>query len=205
VNYVIKVYNTSTVVAKDFKVEDQFFDASNGGLALVPSANWKLSTDGKIAEYKELIDIPAKGQVNLNISFTITNNANGKVRNLAVVCEGTKEDCDPTPPPVCDDETEIGTPEGCVEVEVNNSCDTFTATPTSARNSLTTTLSCAGTNVSTYKILVKNAAGTVVNTINSANGTVTLNTVGTYTASCLINGQTTTVPKCEQTLSVTNG
>jgi len=42
-----------------------------------------------------------------------------------------------------------------VEVEVNLSCDTFTATPNSGRNSLTTTLNCSGTNVSTYKIVVK--------------------------------------------------
>jgi len=205
VNYVIKVFNTSNVVAKNFKVEDQFFDASNGGLKLVPSTDWILSSDGKIAEYKSLINIPAKGSVSLNISFTITDKANGKVRNLAVVCEGTNIDCNPTPPPVCDDDKEVGTPEWCVEVEVNLSCDTFTATPNSGRNSLTTTLNCSGTNVSTYKIVVKDRNWSVVNTINNASGNVTLNTVWNYTASCLINGQTTTVPKCEQSLSVTNG
>jgi len=64
-----------------------------------------------IAEYKNLINIPAKGSVSLNISFTITDKANGKVRNLAVVCEGTNTDCNPTPPPVCDDDKEVGTPE----------------------------------------------------------------------------------------------
>ena len=40
------------------------------------------------------------------------------MRNLAVVCDNTAKDCEPTPPPVCEDEEEIGTPEGCVEVEV---------------------------------------------------------------------------------------
>jgi hypothetical protein len=115
---VITVYNTGSIDAKNYKVEDQFLDASNGALSLVPSSNWKLSADGKIAEYKELINIPAKGKVTLTISFIVTDKANGKVRNLAVVCEGTNEDCDPTPPPVCDDETEVGTPEGCVEIEI---------------------------------------------------------------------------------------
>lgn len=123
VNYVITVYNSGSIVAENQRVEDHFFDASNGGLALVPSADWTGS--GGIAEYKELVDVPANDSLSFNISFAITPSATGIVRNLAVVCDEDEIDCTPEPPvcdplteDCCDDTDEVGNPEGCVEVEI---------------------------------------------------------------------------------------
>ncbi len=93
------------------------------------------------------------------------------------------------------------------EVRVKNitsACTGLTASPTSAQNTLTSTLTCTGNAATSYKIEVKNSAGTVIDTINAATGNVTLNAIDTYTASCYVNGETTTPAICEQTLSVTN-
>ena len=84
-------------------------------------------------------------------------------------------------------------------------CTGLTATPSSARDSLVSTLTCTGNNVTTYKIEVKDSAGTVIETLNNATGQVTLSTVGSYTASCFVNGETNTPNVCKQTLSVTTG
>lgn len=123
VNYIITVYNSGSIVAENQRVEDHFFSASNGGLALVPSADW--TENAGIAEYKELVDVPANGSLSFNISFTITPSATGSVRNLAVVCDEDEVDCTPEPPvcdplteDCCDDTDEVGNPEGCVEVEI---------------------------------------------------------------------------------------
>ena len=116
VNYVIKVRNMGPVAAVNQKVQDNFTVASNGGLALVPSSLW--TENNGIATYNDLIDIPANGNVQLEISFTITANAESVIRNLAVVCDNSGEDCDPVTPPSCDDADEAGNPEGCAEVEL---------------------------------------------------------------------------------------
>jgi len=125
VDYVITVFNTGSVVAEDQKIQDKYFEASDGWLALVPSNDWD-DEDG-VATFTRLVDIPANGSVPVNISFTITDSAEWSVRNLAVVCNESEEDCD-TEEPICDpatdpdgccdDEDEVGNPEGCVVVVI---------------------------------------------------------------------------------------
>ena len=144
-------------------------------------------------------------QVKFDIYFKIANDVLGPVRNLAVVCkiEPGELVCDPEVPPDCEDENEIGTPEGCVEVTVPN-CLSLTATPSSAQSTLTSNLACTGSGATSYKIEVKNSAGTVIQTLNSGTGSVTLSNIGDYTASCYINNRTTTPSVCQQALSVTS-
>ena len=89
-----------------------------------------------------------------------------------------------------------------MEVTVPN-CLSLTATPASAVSSLTSELVCTGTGATSYKIEVKNSEGIVVQTLNSRSGSVTLGTIGNYTASCYINNRTTTPVVCEKPLSVT--
>ena len=83
-----------------------------------------------------------------------------------------------------------------------SSCNILTAIPSTGTGTLTSTLTCSGTNVSTYKIEVRNASGTLVNTLNSASGNVTLNTAGSYTASCYVDNKVVTPNSCIQTLRV---
>jgi len=358
VNYVITVFNTTSVDIMNQRIEDHFSTASNGSLSLVPSTDW-IETNG-VAEYKELVDIPANGSLSFDISFTINDNATGQVRNNAVVCDENEEDCTPVEPPVCDDESEVWTPDGCVivdieeydlalrktvsstgpfntwdtitfeirvfnqgnvdsgEVEITDYipngltlndddwtmsggnavrtitnipagentplsitftidsdapknidnfaeisddsgddcdsnpdstngwdetgettglvdneigsrcdeigdeddhdiapivvedglvgvCNTLSASPGSARNSLTTTLTCTWTNVGVYKIEVKDESGAVIETINAATGEVTIGTPWTYSASCLVDGATSAPNSCRKTLTVTTG
>lgn len=84
-----------------------------------------------------------------------------------------------------------------------SACNTLTASPTSAQNSLTSLLTCTGTNADVFKIEVRDSGGSIIETINNASGNVTLNTQGTFTASCFVNNETTTPSSCVQTLSVT--
>ena len=69
---------------------------------------------------------------------------------------------------------------------MSSACTQLTASPQSAQNSLTSTLTCSGSGATTYRIEVRNSANTLLETINAANGSVTLSTVGTYTASCFV-------------------
>lgn len=201
VHYVVTVVNSGSTVANNYTVEDHF----PAGLIL-DDTNWTLVSGAtRVARYNTVINNLAAGaQVKFDIYFKIASDVTGTVRNLAVVCKIAPGDlvCDPTPPPSCDDETEIGTPEGCVEVTVPN-CLNLTATPASAVSSLTSELVCTGTGATSYKIEVKNSAGIVVQTLNSRSGSVTLGTIGNYTASCYINNRTTTPAVCEKPLSVT--
>lgn len=372
VHYIITVFNTGSLIGENYRVEDQFQEASGGWLALAPQSSdlWSLS-DG-IAEYKELIDIPVNDSVALDIYFTITDQATWKVRNLAIVCPEDEEDCTPVEPvcdpltdDCCDDEDEVWNPEGCVVVEIeeydlalrkvvkttgllnkwdsvtftitvfnqgtidsgiveitdyipngltltgstwtqsgsmavrtianipagentpvditftidndapkniNNfaeisddtgddcdsnpdsingwdetgettwlidneiginceewgdeddhdiapiviedgedvtpSCDLITASPNSNQgSSLTSTLTCTGTAVDTYRIEVRDEAGNLVNTINASTGEVTLDrgsaSTANFTAKCFINN-TVTSNSCEQSLQITN-
>ena len=121
VHYIITVYNSGSVVAENQKVQDQFREASQWALELVPGPNW--TENNGIATYKELIDIPAKGSVSLDIYFTIAATDQEYVRNLAIVCDETTQDCTPTEPvcdpeteDCCEDEDEVGDKEGCVIV-----------------------------------------------------------------------------------------
>ena len=73
-------------------------------------------------------------------------------------------------------------------------------------NRLTTTLTCTGSqNANTFRIEVRNSAGTLIQTLNQASGQVTLNTVGAYTASCFVNNEDTAIPACTENLRVTSG
>lgn len=75
VHYVITVYNTGSMVAESQRIEDHYRDASNGGLALLENDDWTDTDNDGVAEYKELVDIPANGNVEFDIYFTITDQA----------------------------------------------------------------------------------------------------------------------------------
>lgn len=142
VHYVVTVVNSGSTVANNYTVEDHF----PAGLIL-DDTNWTLvAGQTRVARYNTIINNLAAGaQVQFDIYFKIASDVTGPVRNLAVVCKIApgKLVCDPEPPVSCDDETEIGTPEGCVEVIIP-SCIDLIANPSSARDSLNTTLTCQG-------------------------------------------------------------
>ncbi|MCH8518969.1 hypothetical protein LAT59_04375, partial [Candidatus Gracilibacteria bacterium] len=90
-----------------------------------------------------------------------------------------------------------------------SACIGLTASPRSAQTSLTSTLTCTGSNATSFRIEVRNPSGDIVNTINNATGQVTLPLIGNsntnYTASCFVNNETTAIPACQTTLTVTRG
>jgi hypothetical protein len=92
-------------------------------------------------------------------------------------------------------------------VNPNPVCTGLSVTPSTGSAPVTSALSCTGTNVSNYKIDIKNSAGAVVNTINNNTGNYTFPAHGNYTASCFVNNQTTTPSICTKSISLgsTNG
>jgi len=91
----------------------------------------------------------------------------------------------------------------CEPIEVaETTCDSLTATPSSARNSLTSTLECSWTNASSYVIEVRDSSDNLLETINNSTWSVVLNTRWTYTANCVVDW-TITSPSCNTALSVT--
>lgn len=77
-------------------------------------------------------------------------------------------------------------------------CDGLTATKMSWQASLTTILSCSGTNADSYKIQCGNGK-----TINSKTWTCTYTSGGNYIPKCIVNNNITS-NACEKTISVTN-
>lgn len=55
----------------------------------------------------------------------------------------------------------------------------------------------------TYSVVLKNPAGTVVQTVTTPTGTLTVpeTPTGTYTAECFVNGQTTIIDACKKPIT----
>lgn len=167
------------------------------------------------------------------ITFTIDNDAPKNINNFAEISSDSGDDCDSTPDRIngngagestglIDDAVgttcEPGGDEDDHDIapitvedgeDVVPSCDAISASPNSAQgSSLTTTLTCTGTAVNSYRIEVRDEAGNIVNTINAATGQVTLSrgasSTANFTAKCFVNN-TITSNSCEQTLQITSG
>ncbi len=107
----------------------------------------------------------------------------------------------------CDDGN-MNSGDGCSNIcqtEVTPVCTNLSVTPTATENGGTITYTCTGTNATSYSLVVKNSSGTTIETRSSATGTFTIpaSPAATYTASCYINGQTTTPAACTKTITNT--
>lgn len=168
----------------------QITDYIPTGLNLT-GTGWTLN--GTMAQ--RIIPTIAPGQeITLSISFIIDASAPSSITNLAEISSDDGSDCDSTPDmnPTNDGtpvDNEIGT--GCepggdeddhdpetitLVTSPISACTNLTASPTSQQGTLTSNLSCTGSGAITYKIEVRNSAGTLIETLNQATGTVTLTT-----------------------------
>ena len=85
-----------------------------------------------------------------------------------------------------------------------SACLSLSASLTSARDSLTSNLVCTGSGASSYKIEVQDSNGNIIQSFQTSSASVTLNSEGSYTARCYVNGETTTPTRCVQSLEVTS-
>jgi trimeric autotransporter adhesin len=185
---------------------------------ILNDANWTQS--GTLAK-RTITNIAAGTSKVVSIQFKIAANPPASITNLAEISSDDGADCDSTPDSNSSNDgivtnDAIGTscepggdeddhdPETIPTTSTPvSSCISLSASPLTAQNSLTSTLSCTGSGASSYKIEVKNSAGTVVQTLNAQSGSVTLGTIGNYTASCYVNNETTAPATCTKDLSVT--
>ena len=124
VNYIITVRNRGQARVNNLIVEDHFPQ----GLELADS-NWRLLPgQTRIARFNETFSLNAGQERQIPIRFRVAQNASGKLQNLAVVGPQDPDNpdgpLDPETPPSCDDEDEVGTPEGCEEIIVEESACT---------------------------------------------------------------------------------
>jgi len=218
VTFTITVFNQGTFDSGEIEITDYIPD----GLTLNDSAWTQVWSNAT----RTISNIAPGWNTPVNITFTINSNAPNSITNFAEISSDNGNDCDSTRDSINGNgawetvwedliDNAIGTAcepggdeddhdlETITLTNPGEACTNLSASPSSGQNVLTSTLICTWNNATTYKIEVKNAAGNVINTIDSANGSVTLDTVGTYTASCFINGATTTSNSCQKTLSVT--
>ena len=80
-------------------------------------------------------------------------------------------------------------------------CTNLNVDPTSGDVTFTSKFTCAGQNVDTYKILVKDNSGSVLKTINSKTGQYVFDTAGTYSVECYMNDETETESVCKKTVT----
>lgn len=103
---------------------------------------------------------------------------------------------------------QVSTPASCQKTVTNNVvnepvCTSLTITPSSVTNGGNITYTCAGNNVTSYSVVLKRPDGTTIQTLTSPTGTLTVpaSPDGVYTASCFVNGQTTTPTVCQKTVT----
>ncbi|MCB9807424.1 hypothetical protein H6768_06175 [Candidatus Peribacteria bacterium] len=84
-------------------------------------------------------------------------------------------------------------------------CTDLSITPTSVTNGGNVTYTCSGNNVSSYSVVFAKPDGTVLQSLTTQNGTVTIpaTPTGTYTAKCYVNGQVSTPSACQKTVTNT--
>jgi hypothetical protein len=83
-----------------------------------------------------------------------------------------------------------------IDVSTVPVCTWLTANPDSGSSTLLSSFECTWNNTSIYKIEVKNPGGDIINTINSSTGSFNFVGNGTYSVSCFVENQATTVPAC---------
>lgn len=171
-----------------------------------------------------LSSLKAGESTDVTITFTLNSSATGTIRNIAEISDDDGNDCDSTTDTDStndaltddeigtrcdtnpDDEDDHDIAEITVDESGTSACVSLTASPTSAKNSLTSTLTCTGSGtITSYLLEVRDSDGNLEFTSNNATDTVTLNTKDTYTARCFVNGETSTPNSCRQTLQVTSG
>jgi len=210
--------------------EVEIIDYIPNGLTLSDNA-WTATGSNAV---RTITNIPAGENTPLSITFTIDDDAPKNINNFAEISNDSGEDCDSNPDNI-NGWSEIGETTGLIDdaigtnceewgdeddhdiapivvedgEDVTPSCDNITASPNSNRgSSLTTTLTCSGTAVDTYRIEVRDEAGNLVETINASTGQVTLNrgsaSTANFTAKCFVNN-TITSNTCEQSLQITSG
>ena len=215
VTFNIEVFNQGEVDAANVVVTDYI----PTGLTLNDAA-WTQSGNSAT---RAISFISAGDSENITITFTLNSNASDTIRNIAEISSDDGDDCDSTTDtdsgndnlvddsigtrcdPDTTDEDDHDIAEITVDPTGSSACTNLTASPTSARNSLTSTLTCTGSGATSYLLEVRNSSNSVVFSSTNASDSVTLNTRDTYTASCFVNGETTTPSTCQQTLSVTWG
>lgn len=89
-------------------------------------------------------------------------------------------------------------------IKISNpvSCNGMTATPSSGKTPLVSTLTCSASGATAYKIEILSGS-TILQTINNAIGNYTFSTPGSYTAKCTINGSVTSAA-CTVPVTVTS-
>ena len=97
------------------------------------------------------------------------------------------------------------TPAACQKTVSNNEslCTGLTVTPPSVVNGGNVSYSCTGNNVSSYSVIFKKPDGTTLQSFTTSTGSVAIpaTPLGTYSAQCYVNGQTTTPAECTKTVS----
>lgn len=96
-----------------------------------------------------------------------------------------------------------------------DTCEDLAVTPETTTGGGTINYTCQATNdllcvldptfcrPKTYSIVLKDPTGTIVQTLATPNGSLTTpaTPIGSYTAECFINGQTTTINACKKTIT----
>lgn len=123
VDYIITVKNISDTVATNLIVEDSFPEE----LTLADSG-WTLDTSRtRVAVYNtQIASLAAGAEVEIEISFTVNDGAEGTILNLAIVCDADDVDgecdepevCDPTTDDCCEESDENGDADGCEPITV---------------------------------------------------------------------------------------
>lgn len=99
------------------------------------------------------------------------------------------------------------TPAICQKTIPNNTivpvCDYLSVSTTSVTNGGNVTYTCSGTNTSNYSVVFTRPDGSILQTLSTSTGSVTIpsSPTGIYTARCFVNGQASTPTSCEKTIS----
>ncbi|MDA7494762.1 hypothetical protein N8455_00310 [Candidatus Gracilibacteria bacterium] len=92
-----------------------------------------------------------------------------------------------------------------IDGEVISACTNLSVSPSSSTSSFTSNYTCTSNDPSaTYRVELTDPSGGVTNT-TSQTGNFSINSNGEYIARCFVNGETTAVPVCTQTLSISDG
>ena len=106
---------------------------------------------------------------------------------------------------------QVTTPASCQKTVVNTTttpeaiCTNLTVTPTSFVSGGNVTYTCTGNNVTSWSVEFAKPGGDIFQRLTTSTGSVTIpaSPLGTYTAKCFINGQTSTPAACQKTVENT--
>lgn len=78
-------------------------------------------------------------------------------------------------------------------------CNNLTVSPTSVTNGGNVNYTCSGTNATSYSVVLSRPDGTIIQTLTTPSGSVTIPQTNNYTSiKCFVNGQTTTSGTCQK-------